>query len=599
MTSLARVTAQGTFHLDLSGSGAELLGDEDPRRIGPFPIKGVLGSGGMGRVYLGVAPEGYTAVKRVLPYLSNDQTFLRHFGQELDNQARLPAGVSARLLAADRTARPPWFATEYIPGVTLHDSVYLNGGSLPIETSWLLLRELAERLKAVAALEMVHRDLKPSNVMLTDSGLTLIDFGVARAADQSTVTATGLIVGTPAYMAPEQARAAKTLTPAVDVFSLGGVIAFAATGEPPFGGGSGTDLLFRIVHEPPDLAPLRALDGALADVIEACLAKDPADRPLAAELVDIAAWHAGPWRPQWPTPIAERIAARAEFAATPPSLVEAEVEEDEGVTEFEPPEEEPREADANKAETPPASVAEIVPDVSKKVRERGRRRLLLVVPLVLATGTVGTLIAMNKVPFVTSSRNDLNPTVSVSHLHPTTKAASSASSRPTASPSAHPSSSPRATGIASAPASAVTDSSTATETRTSGGGTRTTAVSGGPAAGPSSSEGLVSGSEVTVNDCAGWLDFSNPVFYGYMSAGSAANCGGTFTYSSSVQSTTTADLSASDGSKASANSCNGCWYVGTWTITAKICVWNKDDATDEKCSATYTYQSTTNKITSS
>ena len=101
-----------------------------------------------------------------------------------------------------------------------------------------------------------------------------------------------------------------------------------------------------------------------------------------------------------------------------------------------------------------------------------------------------------------------------------------------------------------------------------------------------------------MNDCAGWLDFSDPVFYGYLSAGSAASCQGTFTYSSSVQSTTTADLSASDGSKSSANSCNGCWYVGTWTITAKICVWNKDDATDEKCSATYTYQSTTNKITS-
>ena len=614
MTSLTRVTAEGTFHLDLSGSGAEPLEDEDPRRIGPFPIKGVLGSGGMGRVYLGVAPEGYAAVKRVLPYLSNDQTFLRHFGQELDNQARLPAGVSARLLAADRTARPPWFATEYIPGVTLHDAVYLNGGSLPIETSWLLMRELAERLKAVAALEMVHRDLKPSNVMLTDSGVTLIDFGVARAADQSTVTATGLIVGTPAYMAPEQARAAKTPRPAVDVFSLGGVIAFAATGEPPFGGGSGTDLLFRIVHEPPDLAPLRALDAALADVIEACLAKDPADRPLAAELADLAAWHAGPWRPQWPTLIAERIAARAEFAATPPRMVDAgvEVEEDEGVTEFEPEEEE------NEAETSAAvAAAELeadadaafVPGAPKKERDRRRRRLVLVVPLILATGTVGTLIAMDKVPFVTSSRNDLNPTVSVSRPHPTAKASSSASSRATASTSAHPSSA----ASTSAPASASANSSTASDGQTSGSGsgdsgsgsgatsgsgTRTTAAVGGPAAGPGSSEGLVNGSEVAVNDCAGWLDFSDPVFYGYLSAGSAASCQGTFTYSSSVQSTTTADLSASDGSKSSANSCNGCWYVGTWTITAKICVWNKDDATDEKCSATYTYQSTTNKITS-
>jgi cytoskeletal protein RodZ len=409
------------------------------------------------------------------------------------------------------------------------------------------------------------------------------------------VTATGLIVGTPAYMAPEQARAAKTLTPAVDVFSLGGVIAFAATGEPPFGGGSGTDLLFRIVHEPPDLAPLRAVDAALADVIEACLAKDPANRPLAAELADIAAWHAGPWRPQWPTLIAERISARAEFAATPPRTVEAGAGagEDEGVTEFEPPEEE-----ANEAASPVAAEAEAVLDKPKKEHDRRRRRLVLVVPLILATGTVGTLIAMSKVPFVTSGRNDLNPTVTISHLHLTAKATSSASSRATASPSAHPSSSASASGFA--PSTAIAHSRTAISTRTggSGSGTRTTAAVGGPAAGPSSSEGLVSGSEVAVNDCAGWLDFSNPVFYGYVSAGSAASCQGTFTYSSSVQSTTTADLSASDGGKSSANSCNGCWYVGTWTITAKICVWNKDDATEEKCSATYTYESTTNKITS-
>jgi hypothetical protein len=402
-------------------------------------------------------------------------------------------------------------------------------------------------------------------------------------------------------MAPEQARASRTPTPAVDVFSLGGVIAFAATGEPPFGGGSGTDLLFRIVHEPPDLAPLRAMDAALADVVEACLAKDPADRPLAAELVDIAAWHAGPWRPQWPTLIAERIAARAEFAATP-HAIETEVEEDEGVTEFEPAEEEtPSVVEAERE-----ADAEIVPDTPKKQRGRGRRKLVLVVPLVLATGTVGTLIAMNKVPFVTSSRNDLNPTVSISRPQLTAKASSSASIRATASPSAHPSSSATATPSAnsSGASDAHTNGSAATSSRatsgtgTGGTGTRTTAVSGGPAAGPSSSEGLVSGSEVTVNDCAGWLDFSNPVFYGYVSAGSAASCGGSFTYSSSVQSTTTADLSAADGSKSSANSCNGCWYVGTWTITAKICVWNKDDATDEKCSATYTYQSTTNKITS-
>jgi hypothetical protein len=625
------VTHEGTTsHLDLSSIGAEPLAAEDPTQIGAFPIQAVLGSGGMGRVYLGVAPEGYAAVKRVLPYLSNDKTFLRHFGQELDNQARLPSGVSARLLAADRTARPPWFATEYIPGVTLHDSVYLNGGSLPIETVWLLLRELAARLKAVAALEMVHRDLKPSNVMLTGSGVTLIDFGVARAADQSTVTATGMIVGTPAYMAPEQARAVKAMTPAVDVFSLAGVIAFAATGEPPFGAGSGTDLLFRIVHEAPDLYALRALDGELANVVESCLAKDPAQRPSAAELAELAGRHVAPGRPQWPAVIAERIAIRAEFAAaTRVSHADAE-----GVTEFEPPEREQQPAPEQEQQQESAGVdaeAETVPvafepvnvdEAEKQAREkenphgkdRRRKRLVLILPLVLGMGTAGTLIATNNVPFVSSAGGG-NPTFSVSNTHTGTKAGASASARPTASQSAHPSSSASAaaTASASADSSAASDShSTSSGNGSSGTGgsnsgsggtvvtkttTRTTAA-GGPAAGPSSSEGLVSGSEVTVNDCAGWIDYSSSIFYGYVSAGSAAGCGGTFTYSSSIQSVTTADLSASDGGKSSANSCNGCFYVGTWKVTAEICVWNKDDATDEKCSATYTYDSATNKITS-
>ncbi|HTJ70499.1 MAG TPA: serine/threonine-protein kinase [Actinospica sp.] len=594
---MRRVIPEGTFHLDLSSIGAEPLEAEDPRQIGAFPIRAVLGSGGMGRVYLGVAPEGYAAVKRVLPYLSNDKTFLRHFGQELDNQARLPAGVSARLLAADRTARPPWFATEYIPGVTLHDSVYLNGGTLPIEVAWQLLRELAQRLQAVAALEMVHRDLKPSNVMLTNSGVTLIDFGVARAADQSTVTATGMIVGTPAYMAPEQARAVKTLTPAADVFSLGGLVTFAATGEPPFGSGSGTDLLFRIVHEQPDLTALRELDAELAAVVESCLAKDPAQRPTAADLVGIAARHAAPGRPQWPLVIAQRIAMRTEFASTT-RLSQVDIE---GVTTFDPPE----------AETVPLNV-EPVKEEKKPKPERRRKRLVLILPLVLATGTAGSLIATHNVPFVSSAGGSGKgaPTVAVSSAHATGKPTTTA--KPTTSPTTH----------ASTAASASTSTSTgsANSSHTSGGGstgsggsgsnsgsggttsTKTTAkattVSGGPAAGPSSSESEVSGSEVTVNNCAGWLDFDSPtVFYGIVSAGSASNCGAAFTSSSSVQSTSTQDISASDGGKASANSCGGCWYVGTWTITAKICVWNKDDATDETCSATYTYESTTGKVT--
>jgi hypothetical protein len=451
LATLTCVIRKGASTVDLSSIGAEPLEAGDPRRIGSFAITAVLGSGGMGRVYLGAAATGYAAVKQVLPYLCNDKTFLRHFGQELDNQARLPAGVSARLLAADRTTLPPWFATEYIPGVTLHDAVHLNGGSLPIETLWVLLRELAVRLKAIAALDMVHRDLKPSNVMLTGSGVTLIDFGIARAADQSKVTATGMVVGTPAYMAPEQARAVKGLTPALDVFSLGGLIAFAATGEPPFGETAGTDQLFRIVHEPPDLAALREVDGELADAVESCLAKDPADRPSAAEILEIAERRAVSGPPWWPSPIAARISVRAAFAATPPP---GSAEGDE-VTEFEEtaleaemptgsdeadhpdgPEvpEAPDGADEPAGSAVPAAggiagvlaaerlasdsaadgsaEVEAVPliarpaESAKRTTSRSRKSLVLLAALLLLACGAGTLVAMHDVPFIDSAGKD-------------------------------------------------------------------------------------------------------------------------------------------------------------------------------------------------
>jgi hypothetical protein len=389
------VTDEG-IAADLSGIGAQELEAEDPRRIGAFPIRAVLGSGGMGRVYLGISPSGYAAVKQVLPELARSPIFLRHFGQELDNQARLPAGVSARLLAADRTARPPWFATAYIPGVTLHDAVHLNGGSLPAAHVWVLLRELAGRLASVARLEMVHRDLKPSNVMLTAGGVTLIDFGVARAADQSSVTATGIAVGTPAYMAPEQARARKDLTPAVDVFSLGGLLTFAATGEPPFGDGSGADQFYRVVHDEPDLDALRERDCELADLVASCLAKDPAARPSAAELVELAEQHARSGPPAWPTVVAELITVRRTFAQHMPA---AQPDETELEVEMPPEQSAPQEPEEN---TGPEAEVEVEAQQQKpEKRRRGRRTMALLLPVVLVGGTAGTILALNKVPFTT------------------------------------------------------------------------------------------------------------------------------------------------------------------------------------------------------
>jgi serine/threonine protein kinase len=144
----------------------------------------------MGRVCLGVSSGQHAAVKQVLPLLAEDKVFLRHFGHELDNVARLPTRVGARMPAGDRTTRPPWFATEYIPGITLGEAVELNGGRVPGPGLWALLRDAARALREVDALKMVHRDLKPSHMMLTLDGLTLIDFGIARTADQSRLTRT-------------------------------------------------------------------------------------------------------------------------------------------------------------------------------------------------------------------------------------------------------------------------------------------------------------------------------------------------------------------------------------------------------------------------
>ncbi|MBR7836192.1 serine/threonine protein kinase, partial [Actinospica durhamensis] len=621
----------------------------------------------MGRVYLGLAPTGYTAVKRVLPFLAADQNFLRHFSQELDNQARLPAGVSARLLAADRTARPPWFATEYIPGVTLHESVHVEGGSLPGPALWALLRELAERLHVVHGLSMMHRDLKPSNVMLTHSGVTLIDFGVARAADQSAVTATGVAVGTPAFMAPEQAKAERTLTPAVDVFSLGGVMAFAAGGRPPFGEGSGHDVFYRIVHQEPDLSAVEAVDPALAALVGACLAKDPAERPSAAELAGFAAANALPGPVAWPRVTAERIAARRRFAAAAPVAdfdgTELESSWIGEVGKLPTPGAGPAgelaadlaldpEAAAAEAETAPLppkgpDSAELFipgprpctdpgsgsgssPDsgthpgrTGDHPVRRSRKTLMLLLPLLLVLGgTAGTLAAMGKVPFIWSdgahgpdspivtgsaSATGATGTATAGAPTPRTSAKTSTSAKPPASPTAKKSSgSGSSTGGSGTGATSGSGSGSGSggSTGSTGGGTTTTKTTA-PAAtkttapsGPGGGEGYVSGSAVSADDCEGWLDYSNSYFITTVSAGDPASCEESVTQSSSVTpGPTTSTFTASNGKKNTYSPCSNCYFFGYWTLSEKICVWNTDDSADEKCSATFTYDSSTGKVT--
>lgn len=395
----------GSRDVDLDGSGATPLVSEDPRQIGPYPIVGLLGVGGMGRVYLGVAEGRYAAVKRVLPALAEDPGFLRHFNHELDNLARLPAGVSVPLLETGRTENPPWFATEYIPGLTLTEAVLPHGGPLPSEALWYLLRELASRLAALHALDMLHRDVKPSNVMITLGGLALIDFGIARAADQSRLTRTGMVLGTPEYMAPEQAEGKKGLTAAADVFALGSLLFFAATGASPFGQGSGLDVLYRIVHNEPDLAALRELDPDLASIVAACLDKSPSARPTAAELLERCTVGPEPGGAVWPAAVAERLERRAAFAADVPALDDFNAAT--AALKSPPPSTAGGGAaggavagqEGGAVGPPPAEAAAVGGESAKNRRQSGERRrralrLPVIVPLVLAAGgiTVVTLL---------------------------------------------------------------------------------------------------------------------------------------------------------------------------------------------------------------
>lgn len=258
------------------------LATDDPERIGDYRLLRRLGAGGMGRVYLGRTAGGRTvAVKVVHSDFAADAEFRARFRQEVA-AARLVGGQwTAPVLDADTESERPWVATGYVAGPALGDAVR-EFGPLPAHSVRTLGAGLVEALAAVHGLGLVHRDLKPSNVMLALDGPRLIDFGITRALDAATaLTRTGFVVGSPGFMSPEQAQG-RPAGPPSDVFSLGAVLAFAATGISPFGEGmSAAVLLYRVLHEEPELG---GLDGDLRDLVRDCLAKDPGDRPTPAQL---------------------------------------------------------------------------------------------------------------------------------------------------------------------------------------------------------------------------------------------------------------------------------------------------------------------------
>ncbi|MGW8501506.1 WD40 repeat domain-containing serine/threonine protein kinase [Streptomyces sp. CLCI03] len=258
------------------------LKGEDPGQIGPYRIMALLGEGGMGRVYLGLSRGGRSvAVKVVRPELTDDREFRRRFAREVDAARRVNGLFTAGVVDADPHGTPAWMATAYIPGVSLADAVN-EYGALPWESVAALGAGLAEALEAIHTAGLVHRDLKPSNVLLAEDGPRVIDFGISVASEATVLTRTGLVVGTPGFMSPEQLTD-RRVSPASDVFSLGTVLAFAACGAGPFGTGSVQGLLFRIVFEEPHL---EGIPGALREVLARCLAKEPDQRPCVPEVLE-------------------------------------------------------------------------------------------------------------------------------------------------------------------------------------------------------------------------------------------------------------------------------------------------------------------------
>jgi serine/threonine protein kinase len=254
----------------------------DPERIGPYAVLGRLGSGSMGQVFLGRSAAGrLVAVKTIRPELAEEAGFRTRFAQEVAAARKVSGVYTAAVVDADPEADLPWLATAYVPAPSLARLV-LAGGPLPVSSVRWLAAGCAEALASIHSAGLVHRDLKPSNVLVAPDGPRVIDFGVARAAERMGRTTSRGAVGTPAYMAPEQARDSGEASVASDVYSLGATLLFAAAGHPPYAGASVMDVLARLASEGPDLS---GLPGELAELIGACLDRSPRNRPTSTAML--------------------------------------------------------------------------------------------------------------------------------------------------------------------------------------------------------------------------------------------------------------------------------------------------------------------------
>ena len=445
------------------------LEPDDPGRIGPYRLRGVLGSGGMGRVFLGASADGQlVAVKVIRADLATDPEFRARFRREVTVARKVSSRFTAPLIDADIDGPVPWLATAYVSGPSLADAVTQHG-PLPVRSVLELAAGLAESLTAIHAAGVVHRDLKPSNVLLAQDGPRVIDFGISVAAETIPLTRTGLLIGSPGYMSPEQVEGREVGAPS-DIFSLGAVLTFAATGEAPFGSGSAPTLAYRAVYRQVNLDRVPAEARGL---IQRCLAKDPGQRPTARDLQFGAGAAAVP-----PT---ERWLPEAAFISGARTFLEI-----------------PDDADSSRTRTTarPSSAA---PSAARSAPGRpGRRevprRRRRTRPLAIASVVVGLVAASTAGGIALAASAHQKPglhmeqAISGSMRSPATSAPATTASRtsPTAAPAASaPATSPSATTTVTPTAAPTGTLSAPTSSPTSPTVAPTTGSSGTPAASPS------------------------------------------------------------------------------------------------------------------
>ncbi|MFD9321918.1 bifunctional serine/threonine-protein kinase/ABC transporter substrate-binding protein [Streptomyces sp. NPDC060053] len=393
----------------------EPLRSSDPAHIADHRLLGRLGAGGMGVVYLARTPGGaLVALKVLLAEYAEEPDFKERFRREVEVARRVDSQWAVPLVDADPDAEAPWLTTAFVPAPSLGEAVAAYG-PLAEHGVRLLGVRLAEALGAVHRVGLVHRDLKPGNVLIAHDGPRLIDFGIARAPQDTALTATGLVVGTPGYLSPEQAQdGGDGIGPASDVFSLGCVLAFASTGRAPFGSGPVDALLYRAVHDPADLD---GVPSELLAVLERCLEKDPARRPDTGELVrELAAEgtpldeERGAATAEWlPEPVTRLIAERSAAALALPDIEHTQVPSatsapavsgraDSGPTDSVAAGSDPADADTADADTTDADTTDADPSDAdthgpspspQDARPAGRRRFLLLAGGAVALAAAG------------------------------------------------------------------------------------------------------------------------------------------------------------------------------------------------------------------